>query len=329
MKTYASVVVLIVTLVVSGISCSQAQPAPESPRKPAASDQSKQKGWLGVAAGNVEAEAAKHSKLKASAGALVREVVEDSPAATAGIEENDVIVEFNGKAIADPDDLVSAVRKTKPGETVAVVVARGDQKKSMQVKIGKLPAAEQRLAASLPPVPRIPPIHMKMFRGSERCGLQLMDLNSQLGEYFGAPYGKGVLVERVKGKSAAANAGFKAGDVIVKLGKEEIGQTEDLWSAMEEYSEGDTATFQILRKGTNLLLAMMVPEEEGNRFKIFRHEFRDAPEEDSQNFWFDNENFRQEMKHLQQELHGMGREIKTKMQGLRQKLERELRQVGS
>jgi serine protease Do len=279
--------------------------------------------------GDVDAEAAKHSKLKATSGALVRDVVEESPAATAGIEDDDVIIEFNGKAIADGDDLVSAVRKAKPGETVPVLVVRHDQKKSLQVKIGKLPAIEHPMAFTLPPAPQIPPIHMKMFQGSEMGGLQVMDLNSQLGEYFGAPYGKGVLVERVKGKSPAANAGFKAGDVIVKLGKEEIGQTEDLWSAMEEYSEGDTATFQVLRKGTNLVLAMMVSEQEGHRFNFFRHEFRDAPGEDSQNFWFDNETFREEMKHLQQELHGMGREIRTKMQGLREKLERELRQVGS
>jgi len=329
MKTYACVVMLIATLAVAGISCSRAQPAHESPRKPTASDQSKQKGWLGVSLGDVDAEAAKHSKMKATSGALVREVVEDSPAATAGIEDDDVIIEFNGKAIADADDLVSAVRKAKPGDTVPVVVARHDQKKTLQVTIGKLPEAQRRLAVTIPRVPRIPPIHMKMLHGSEMCGLQLMDLNSQLGEYFGAPYGKGVLVERVKGKSAGANAGFKAGDVIVKLGKEEIGQTEDLWSAMEDFSEGDTATFQILRKGTNLMLALKVPEEEGDRFNIFRREFHDAPEEDSHNFWFDNGRFREEMKHLQQELHGMGREITTKMHGLREKLERELRQGGS
>jgi len=329
MKTYASVIALIITLVVAGISCSQAQPATGTSRMPAASDQDKQKGWLGVSVGDVDAEAAKHAKLKATSGALVREVVEDSPAATAGIEDDDVIIEFNGKAIADADDLVSAVRKAKPGETVPVVVARHDQEKSLRVKIGKLPIVAHRAAITLPRMPQIPPIHMKMFHGSELSGLQVMDLNSQLGEYFGAPYGKGVLVERVKGKSAAANAGFKAGDVIVKLGKEEIGQTEDLSSAMEEYSEGDTATFHILRKGTNLLLAMIVPEEEGHPFKFFRHEFRDAPEEDSHNFWFDNGKFHEEMRHLQQELHGMGREIKIKVQGLRAKLERELRQVGS
>jgi S1-C subfamily serine protease len=329
MKTHVALVLLVTTLVVAGISCGRAQPAPEPPRKPAASGQSTQKGWLGVSVGDVDAGAAKRPKLKAASGALVRDVVEDSPAAAAGIEDDDVIIEFNGKAIADADDLVTAVRKAKPGETVPVVVARLDQKKSLQVKIGKLPATEHHLAVTLPHVPRIPQFHMMLSHGSEMCGLQMMNLNSQLGEYFGTPYGKGVLVERVNGKSAAAKAGFKAGDVIVKLGKEEIGQTDDLWSAMEEYSEGDTATFQILRKGSNLLVAMRVPEEEGNHFKFFRREFREAPEEDSDNFWFDNRQFQEEMKHLQQGLRGMGQEIRTKMQGLREKLGRELRQVGS
>lgn len=329
MKTSASLVLLVVTLTIAGVSCSQAQPAPDPPRKHSASWQSTQKGWLGVSVGDVDAEATQHSKLKVLTGALVKEVVEESPAAAAGIEDNDVIIEFNGKAIADADNLVSAVRKATPGETVPVVVARLDQKKSLQVKIGKLPGIDRRLAVTIPRVPQVPSFHMKMFRGSELHGLQVMDLNSQLGEYFGAPYGKGVLVERVSGKSPAAKAGFKAGDVIIKLGKEEIGQTEDLWSAMDEYSEGDTATFQILRKGNTMLIALMVPDEEGHRFKSFQREFRDAPGEDSQNFWFDSGQFQQEMKHLQQELHGVGREIRTKVQGLREKLERELRQVGS
>ena len=250
------------------LSCSQAQPAPESPRTPAASEQSRQKGWLGVSVGDVDAETAKHSKLKETSGALVREVVEDSPAATSRHRGRRCHHRVQRQSDRRANDLVSAVRKAKPGENVPVVVARHDQKKSLQVKIGKLPADAHRAAITVPPVPQIPPIHMKMFHGSEMGGLRVMDLNSQLGEYFGAPYGKGVLVERVKGKSAAANAGFKAGDVIVKLGKEEIGQTEDLWSAMDEYSEGDTATFQIPQERVQPLARHDGPRRGGTSLQV-------------------------------------------------------------
>jgi S1-C subfamily serine protease len=331
MRTHALLAALISTLVLSGTSCMQAQPTPDAQHKGIAVAERKQKGWLGVSVGNPKNESAKQTKQKGTAGALVEDVVDDSPAALAGIEEQDIILEFNGTTIADADDLVAAVRKTKPGETVPVVIQRNDQKKTLHVKVGKLPTTERSLAITIPPMPRIPRINVRVSHGAGTYGLQVMDLNSQLGEYFGAPYGKGVLVERVNGKSTAAKAGFKAGDVIVKVGKEEIGDTEDLFAALDEYTAGDTATVQIIRKGTSLSLALTIPEERGSLERFFRREYRDAPGEegDSPSFWFYKDHLRQEMKNLQEQLRGMSQEIRTKVEGLRDKLERQLRQVGS
>ena len=68
---------------------------------------------------------------------MVNEVVDDSPAEKAGLEDGDVILEFNGKTIADDDDLVKAVRATSPGDNVKVVVLRGGKKKTLEVEIGK------------------------------------------------------------------------------------------------------------------------------------------------------------------------------------------------
>lgn len=326
MKLFIVVLAAIVAISATGTPSACAQSNPGGCVCLASSDQAKQKGWLGVSIGDVTEEAAKRIKSKAASGALVREVVEDSPAEAAGIEEDDVIIEFNGKAIADANALSSAVRKAKPGETVPVVIYREDQKKTLQVKVGKYSSNLSHLAFSLPDVP---PVHVEVFGSSENNGLKVMTLNSQLGEYFGAPDGRGVLVERVRGKSAAAKAGFKAGDVIVKLGDEKIEETRDLWSAMEDYDEGDTATFRILRKGTNLTLAMMVTGSHERSFNLFRHELRKSPKQESGSFWFDNEKFRGKMKQLQEELRSTGEQIRIKMLGLRKKLERELRQVGT
>ena len=69
---------------------------------------------------------------------MVNEVVDDSPADKAGLEDGDVILEFNGKTISDDDDLVKAVRATSPGrQGRQVVVLRGGKNKTLDVEIGK------------------------------------------------------------------------------------------------------------------------------------------------------------------------------------------------
>lgn len=327
MKPYGAVLAAVLGVVFSGTPSAQAQSDPAGCAVClGSSGESKKAGWLGVSISDLTGENAKRIKPGTSSGALVRDVVEDSPAEAAGIEEDDVIVEFNGKAIADADDLTSTVRKTKPGETVSVVVYRGDQKKSLRVTVGKYRSDLAHLGIA---VPDVPPVHVRVFGGSEIDGLKVLTLNSQLGEYFGAPRGKGVLVERVKGKSAAAKAGFKAGDVILKLGDEEIEESDDLWSAMEEYEEGDTATFSILRKGASLTLAMMVTDTREHSLKLFRHEFHKPLKMESRSYWFDGDDLREKMKRLQEDLKSVGEQVRVKMLDIRKKLERELRMVGT
>jgi S1-C subfamily serine protease len=317
MKITVQLVALVaVALLFSGATYTSAEAGESSQKAPAAA-KSKQKGWLGV------------SIADASSGARVREVVEDSPAETAGLKEDDVIVEFNNTAVADANDLVKAVRKAAPGETVSVVVMREKQKKTLQVKVGSSP--EHELAIT---VPRIPHVRKdirieRMLGSSEPLGLRILTLNSQLGEYFGAPDGKGVLVERVKGKSAAAKAGFKAGDIIVKIGKEAIDETDDIFSAMDDYEEGDTITVQILRKGTPLTLAVMAPDRDESQNLFFRYNLHDLPEPDSHLMWFDKQKFHGDMERLKEEMRNLGQEIRTKMKEVQFKLQQELRQVGT
>lgn len=325
MKQCVAILAVILATALPGTAIGQANKA-GCMMCPASMGEGKQKGWLGVSISDLNDERAKRLNSKTTSGAVVRDIVDDSPAEEAGIQDGDVIVEFNGKPIADADDLSSAVRSAKPGDTVNLVLYRDDQKKSLKVKVGTYRSELAHLGIT---VPDVPPVHVEVFGRSEIDGLKVMTLNSQLGEYFGAPYGKGVLVERVKGKSPAAKAGFKAGDVILKLGDEEIEGTDDLYTAMEEYEQGDTATFRILRKGTNLTLAMMVTDRDDNPMRLFRREFHRVPKAESESYWFDSDTFRQNMKKMRQELKSAGEQVRIKMLDLKKRLEREFRQVGT
>jgi predicted metalloprotease with PDZ domain len=111
----------------------------------------------------------------------------------------------------------------------------------------------------------------------ESQGMHLMELNDQLGEYFGAPNGSGVLVEKVRKGSAADKAGLKAGDVLLKIGKRTIDDLEDVSKAFSKFDEGDKVDIEILRKGSGMTLPLEVAEiHEGSMFEMERNEGPDG-----------------------------------------------------
>jgi len=223
-------------------------------------------GWLGVSIQDMTKELARSMDSKIEEGALVNEVVKHSPADSAGIKEGDIIVEFNGKTIREAEDLVQAVSKAKPGTKANVVVIRKGEKKVFQVTVGKNPRMCESYSISVPPAPCI-----EVFVGGSLYGLDLMELNKQLGEYFQAPNGEGVLVEKVEKGSTAEKAGFKAGDVIIKVGSKNVTKVRDIWRALKKYDEGEKVEIEIIRKGTYMTLTLEI--EERPCFPMF-------------NFWF-------------------------------------------
>ena len=123
----------------------------------------------------------------------------------------------------------------------------------------------------------------------------------QLGKYFGAPGGHGVLVEEVEEGGSADSAGFQAGDVIIKVQNDEIAHARDICDALEDVNEGDTASVEVLRKGNSQKLTLRV-EAPFRCGKSFRSRSFEVPD-------FDSREFKREMEQLKRELQDMGRQI--------------------
>jgi len=233
-------------------------------------------GWLGVSIQDITSKLAKKKNLKNEDGVYVNDVLDDSPADSAGMKEGDVIVEFDGKAIDDAGDLLRAVHKTKPGTKAAIVIIRDNDKKSLTISVGK--PRHNSHASGFAFAPPMPP-HATLFGSARRWGLQLSELNEQLGEYFGAPNGRGLLVEQVEKKSAGAKAGFKAGDVITKINKNSIEDMRDLSEALEDAQEGDKVSVEVLRKGSNTTLTVEI-EDSDDPPSSFNFHFENVPDLD-------------------------------------------------
>jgi S1-C subfamily serine protease len=236
---------------------------PDEPTLLIQTKEKKDRGWLGVSTQNMTRRLAKSMDVKTEEGALVNEVIEDSPAEAAGIKEEDVIVEFKGKKIRNARDLVDAVRETKPDTKVSIIVMRRNERTTLQATLGTVPRA--RAFAFSVPHPR-----MHMFTPERGiAGMDLLELNEQLGEYFDAPGKKGVLVKEVEKKSKAAQAGFKAGDIIVRIGKQTIEDLSDVSHALAKYEEGEQAEVEIVRKGARKVLTLEIESRHDERMFFF------------------------------------------------------------
>lgn len=267
--------------------------------------------WLGVSIQDVTEELAKEKKFSVDEGAFVNEVVEDSPAEEAGIRAGDVVVKFDDRDIDDADDLLRAVRRTDPGKTVEVVVIRDGKEQSLTATVKERRRPYQAFQL-MPRIPRVP----KFFSGTQLGGMLLQELSRQLGEYFGVPEGRGVLVTEVEEGTAADEAGFKAGDVIVRVGDEGVKDVEDVWDGLEDLDEGEKAKFEIVRNGEHLTLEFSVEEPEDMSLERFRFWYPEhswsitVPETPKEEL----EDFQEEMERMQEEMQNMMKEFQKKLQ---------------
>jgi len=201
------------------------------------------RGWLGVVIQRITPELQEAMELDSDAGALVSRVDPKGPAKAAGIERGDVILNFDGQAIEEMDELPRVVAATPPEKEVEVVVLRDGKRKTVSVKLGTL--EEDAVVAS-----REPEDEEGAF------GLTVQDLSPEVAEQLGVEEATGVVVTRVEPGSPAAEAGFRRGDVVLEVNQEPIEDTEDFIAAT---ANKDKALL-LVRRGENSIFVALKRE---------------------------------------------------------------------
>ena len=210
--------------------------------------------WLGVETLEVTTEKAKKLKLPAERGVVLGQIAEDSPAAKAGLKENDVVTEINGQHVEGAMQFRRMIREIPAGRSVQLTVWRDGRTETLSATLGKSEEVQRKIMkaspgtfAFMPEMPELPELGdlpevaeipgvpaiegwngNVLYAGHPRLGIDAEDLNGQLGSYFGAPEGEGILVRAVSAGSPAEKAGVKAGDVITSLNGERIRSVGDL-----------------------------------------------------------------------------------------------------
>jgi serine protease Do len=211
--------------------------------------------------------------LKDSSGVEVRRVDENSPAAKAGLRENDIILEVDGRRIETIDQFIRKVGDAAPGTKLALTIWRNGAKRTLTATVDARPT--QMFAFTGPDDIQMPDVRVfpQMPSGpwdgndfsfitgaSPRVGFEGEMLTPQLAEYFGAK--DGVLVRTVVAKTPAEKAGLKAGDVVTKVNGTPVTTPREISSLVHMASNGKVA-LTIVRNKREQVLTVEMPEPKG------------------------------------------------------------------
>lgn len=211
------------------------------------SDGSVNRGWLGVQIQQVSRELADVLGLDRTHGALVSDVVPDSPADEAGIKPRDVILEFNGRRVSEWQNLPPLVGLVRPGATVPVEIVRDGKRRTLQVTIGKLPDDG---AETTEPTGSDSPADSPL-------GVVVEDLTEEQREQLELE--EGVVVSRVVSREAR-RAGVTPGDVIVSVDNESVSDADEFHDIVEGLEPGVPVAVLVRRGGGSVFVAL-TPEK--------------------------------------------------------------------
>ena len=188
-------------------------------------------------------------------GVLINQVLDDTPAQAAGLENGDIILQINGEPVDDPRELTRRVGAFAPGDRVAFRILRDDRERTIRVELTERPetdapsqsspadegaAAQFGLALSAPDE-------------AEREALELE--------------GRGLLVQGVRPGSEASEKGLRPGDVILEAGGRDLNTVSDFEAAVEDARERDRRAllvFVVSQNGQRRYAALEMPSQEAD-----------------------------------------------------------------
>jgi serine protease Do len=216
------------------------------------------RGWLGVRIQTVTDDLVEGLRLKDTKGALVANVTPGGPAAEAGIQQGDVVIEFDGKPITEMRKLPRVVAETPVETEVDVVVWREGREMTLKVRVGELDETETAAAATTAPEEESAPT----IEGPiDTLGLTVAELTPELRERFQlGDEPTGVVVTEVGAEGAAAEKGLQAGDVIVEVDQQTVVTPADVAGRVDEAKANGyrVVTLLIYRQGDYQWVAIRI-----------------------------------------------------------------------
>ena len=204
---------------------------------------------LGVDAQPVDPALEVALKLPSARGALIASIGKGSPAEAAGLEPGDVVVAWNGTPVSTNEDLKIDAQLSAPGTRVRVALVRDGKRVEREVV--------PRLAPAKAPAPLHPSScgRPRAYGSGGGEDIQVQELPPA--RAAGLPGGRGVAISKVADRGAAAQAGLRVGDVILRVGASGVRTTKDFGAALAAYKPGDSVPVLARRAGFDFWTALM------------------------------------------------------------------------
>ncbi len=228
--------------------------------------------YLGVDTRDVTPDRLTALQLKEEQGVEVTMVDQDAPAGKAGLKEHDVIVSVNGAEVESVEQLRRMIHEIPAGRVVTIGLSRNGQPMTIKAQLADRKKSfswsngQKDFKFEMPAMPAMPsmpdidiPVSIVVVHSSTRSGLMIENLTPQLGDYFGTKNGEGVLVRSVEKGSRAEKAGFRAGDVVVRVNGESINDAGDFTRAVRSRKD-NKASIGIIREKKEQTITLTLPE---------------------------------------------------------------------
>lgn len=188
-------------------------------------------------------------------GVLINQVLDDTPAQAAGLENGDIILQINGEPVDDPRELTRRVGAFAPGDRVAFRILRDERERTIRVELTERPETDAPSQSSPADAGAAAQFGLALSAPdeAEREALELE--------------GRGLLVQGVRPGSEASEKGLRPGDVILEAGGRDLNTVSDFEAAVEDARERDRRAllvFVVSQNGQRRYAALEMPSQEAD-----------------------------------------------------------------
>lgn len=211
--------------------------------------------YIGITMQPVTDQLMNHYGLKSRDGAVVLQLIEDAPAAKAGLKPMDIIVKIDGNQMRSTSDVQKFVLNQDMGKELEVEILREGKSKSITIKLEEMPESFGLAQADIPTARR----RSSTKKDFDKLGLSVKEITPEIAKRMGIGEVDGLVIDNIRNGSPAAEAGLRSGDLITQVNGKSIESESDLESALGSSAKKDSSVFLVRRGATPMFL--IVPHE--------------------------------------------------------------------